>query len=383
MRKTTIVLLILATVLVLAGAIFFVGEMIMLKWDFSKLSTAKYETNTQTITEDFIDIDIKTIGARVTLLPSEDDECSVVCYERKNVKHTVFVLDSKLMIEAKDERKWYDYININFKTPTITLYLPKATYDTLSISTGTGDVTIPKAFSFDKIAVTVSTGNIKNYASATDAVSLNATTGDITVDSLSVGALSLSVSTGHVTVSNVACAGDMTLNVSTGKANLSATTCQTFASEGSTGDISLRDVTIKGDSSIKRSTGDLTMTDVTSTGSITANMTTGKVHLARVTCKNLTSKANTGDITLRDTVATETFSIERSTGDVTFERADAASIYVLTDTGDVKGSLRTPKVFITKTDTGRIDVPDSATGGRCEITTDTGNITMTISDAQS
>ena len=42
------------------------------------------------------------------------------------------------------------------------------------------------------------------------------------------------------------------------------------------------------------------------------------------------------------------------------------------------GSMLTEKVFQVKTETGRIDVPDTITGGRCKISTDTGNILITL-----
>lgn len=61
-----------------------------------------------------------------------------------------------------------------------------------------------------------------------------------------------------------------------------------------------------------------------------------------------------------------------------FNHCDAETIYVNTDTGSVTGTLLTDKVFIIETDTGSVDVPKSITGGRCEITTDTGNIRITI-----
>ena len=77
---------------------------------------------------------------------------------------------------------------------------------------------------------------------------------------------------------------------------------------------------------------------------------------------------------MKNVIATEKFSIKRSTGDVKFDSCDAAEIFVETDTGDVNGSLLTNKVFITKTDTGRINVPNSITGGKCEIITNTGDI---------
>ena len=113
---------------------------------------------------------------------------------------------------------------------------------------------------------------------------------------------------------------------------------------------------------------------------ISIGLSTGKAYLTDIVCKNLTSMGSTGDISLKNVIAAEKISIERSTGDVTFEGSDAAELCITTDTGDVEGSLLTDKVFITKTDTGRINVPNSITGGRCEITTDTGDIKITISD---
>ena len=70
--------------------------------------------------------------------------------------------------------------------------------------------------------------------------------------------------------------------------------------------------------------------------------------------------------------------IERDTGSVRFDGCDGDAIYVETDTGDVTGTLLTDKVFITKTDTGSVDVPKSINGGRCEISTDTGDIRIEI-----
>ena len=57
-----------------------------------------------------------------------------------------------------------------------------------------------------------------------------------------------------------------------------------------------------------------------------------------------------------------------------FDSSDAAEIYVRTSTGDVAGSLLTDKVFMTQTDTGNVGVPQTITGGKCEIHTDTGDI---------
>ena len=319
MDKVTKIWLITAASLVLLGCIILGGSLAMSKWDFKSFSTTKYETNTHEITEDFQSISINIDTTDVTFAVTDGSKCSVVCYEQKNLTHAVSVKDGVLIIELIDSRKWYEHIVIGFETPSITFYLPRGEYDALSVSAHTGDIEIPADFAFRSIDITTSTGEVKNYASALESVKIKATTGNITVEGLSSDSLELSVSTGIIKASDVTCNGNVTVRVSTGEA-----------------------------------------------------------YLNNVTCGNISSTGNTGDIFLKNVMANEKLSIERSTGNVKLERCDAAEIFIKTDTGDVKGTLLSDKVFIVRTDTGRISVPDTVTGGRCEITTDTGNINVSI-----
>ena len=107
-------------------------------------------------------------------------------------------------------------------------------------------------------------------------------------------------------------------------------------------------------------------------------VSTGRVKLVGLACGNLSTDGSTGDVTLKDTVASGAFRIERSTGDVKFDNADAGEINVKTSTGDVTGTLRSEKIFFAESDTGKISVPKSITGGKCEITTETGDIDIEI-----
>lgn len=131
------------------------------------------------------------------------------------------------------------------------------------------------------------------------------------------------------------------------------------------------------DTKIKTSTGDIRLEKL-SAASLDLTVSTGRVTLCDITCDTLTSKGDTGKISMENVIVTEKLSVERSTGDILLEGCDAAEIFIETDTGDVKGSLLSDKVFITKTDTGDITVPDTLSGGRCEITTDTGDIDIYI-----
>ena len=262
-------------------------------------SLSEYETNIHKINEEFDNISIKTDTANIAFVLSDDGMCRVACYEEAKISHSVEVQNGTLTVNVVNNKKWYDYIGVNIDSPKITVYLPKSEYSSLIIEESTGDIEISKDFGFKSIDISLSTGNVKCYASATEAIKIVASTGDIYAESISAGSLDLTVST-------------------------------------------------------------------------------GKVHLSDIMCKNLTSIGDTGDVSLINVIATEKISIERSTGDITFECSDAAELFITTDTGNVKGSLLTNKVFITKTDTGRINVPNSIAGGRCEITTDTGDIKISI-----
>ncbi len=319
MRRSTKFPILIACSAILIGVVIFGGAMSALSWDFTKLSTTKLETSEYEITEDFADISVKANTASITLLPSDGDECRVVCHEDVKEPHTVKVEDGTLKIEVTNKKAWYDHIGINFSSPKITVYLPKAEYGALSVKGSTGAVEIPRELGLKSAEVAVSTGSVKCYATVEDSLNIKATTGDIYLEKISAGSLMLSVSTGRITVSDVRCTGDVSLRVSTGRASITSLRCADFTSAG-----------------------------------------------------------NTGDITLKDVIATGMLTIERSTGDVKFDRCDAAEMSVKTDTGSVTGSLLSEKVFVPKSDTGHVKVPDTKTGGRCEITTDTGNINISL-----
>ena len=126
------------------------------------------------------------------------------------------------------------------------------------------------------------------------------------------------------------------------------------------------------------STGKVAVSNTDCKGDVKVEVSTGKAVLTNIRCKNALSSGDTGDISLNNVIATEKLSVERSTGDVEFDGSDAAEIYIKTTTGKVTGSLLSDKVFITDTATGKVDVPKTVGGGKCEINTSTGNIKITV-----
>ena len=111
---------------------------------------------------------------------------------------------------------------------------------------------------------------------------------------------------------------------------------------------------------------------------MSVKVSTGKATLSDVTCREFISEGSTGSLTLKNVVASGKINVKRSTGDVKFDSSDAAEIAVKTSTGDVTGTLKSEMIFFADTRTGDVDVPRTTTGGKCEISTTTGDIEIKI-----
>ena len=280
MRKKTKCALIVATALTLLGIIILTGVMSMLHWNLKGLSTEKFETNRYEITHAFHSVEIRTGYADVTLRPTLDEKPSVVCHEMQKVKHTVTVEEGVLVIEAEDTRRWYDHIGIHFDAPSVTVYLPQAALSALAVVGTTGNVTVEKELVLESIDVTLTTGSIRFYASATGDIKLSTTTGNLFVED--------------------------------------------------------------------------------------------------VRARNITLSATTGSAMLEDVVAKEALSVTLRTGDVRLDKVDGAELFFKTTTGNVRGSLFSPKTFTASQTTGKVQLPETTGGGKCEIVTTTGSIKIAI-----
>ena len=311
--------MIIAAVLVVVGLVICFAAAAAGHFDPEVLSNKKYETKTYEVNETFIDITVEGVAEKISFKPSDDGKCRVVCLEEEKMKHDVSVKDDMLKVRCVDERDGRGRFSIGTKTPEITVYLPERDYRDLRISSETGDIEVPSDFSFEAISIKAHTADVKCFAGAKDGVGIEVTTGDITLSDIRTGTIMLHATTGRISVRST---------------------------------VAERETLIR--------------------------VTTGKVDLKDLNCLSLTSTGSTGDITMENVIASDNIWIKRDTGDVKFIGCDAPKIYVETDTGDVTGTLLSRKLFITETDTGKVEVPNTQSGGLCEIHTDTGRIKIGI-----
>ena len=308
-----------ALILLVVGALIMVAAMFSMKFDFRRLGTRRTVTNTYTPAGDFEDILIGIDTAELTFLPSEDGKLKVICVEEEGMQHVVAVSDGTLSIQAVDTQRWHEKIGVGGEKTSVTVYLPKKEYASLTLRTDTGDVTVPAGFRFTSVVMTGSTADIDFGASVEESIGIRTSTGHIALSGLRASSLDLTASTGRISVSDSVIEGKVSVQVSTGKVSFTDLSCAE----------------------------------------------------ARVT-------ATTGNVDLTRVLVSEQLRVETDTGDVCFERSDAPEIHVKTNTGDVTGSLLTPKSFEAHTDTGKVKLPRSEPGGRCELESDTGDFEIEI-----
>ena len=281
MATKTKIWLLTAAALILIGGLIFVGVMTALKWDFTKLSTARYVTKDYEITEEFTGVSVESTAAKIQILPSEDETTRVTCLEAEHTPYTVCVRDGILKIEEQNHKKWYQDIGINFGSPKVTVYLSNAVYAELTV---------------------------KN------------TTGAVSVQNISAENMTVTVSTGHVTITEVRCPDTLRIRVTTGDTTLKNVQCGNLWSDGNT--------------------GHLTMEQVEATWKLFAERTTGNVQFSRCDARQISISSTTGDVS-GSWLTPKSYEVRTTTGKVSVPKTDGCvtdtngSCAVKTTTGNI------------------------------------------------
>ncbi len=295
MRELTKIWLIIAALCILVGASVFTAMLANANWDFSNLSTEKFQTQAYTSVSPITDISIDTTTASITLCFTQDDTATVVCKELENAPHSVSFENGNLTVNQQDNRAWYDHIGVHFSAPEITIYLPEKQYGALNINVTTGDIHIPNGFTFRQMNIVATTCDVDLGANVTGSLAVKVTTGDIEITDAAFGSVALITTTGKTELTNV-------------KSDI-------IYSSGSTGDIYLENVIATKNLNITRSTGDVTFKDSdaeaiyieVSTGNVTGSLLTGKIFSVTT---------NTGKISVPENTPGSTCVITSSTGDI-------------------------------------------------------------------
>lgn len=315
MKKSKKAWIAVAVILIATGIVIYVGTLLTVNFDFTRLNTVSFKTNTYNVEEPFTNISVMAAEGDVKLLPSDDGKCRVVCTEGEKIYHSVAVDNNTLTVERFDSRKWYECIGVYWGKMEITVYLPQYEYETLYIKSVSGNITIPEAFTLGK-------AEIKN------------TSGEVSFKSY---------------VKN-----DLSVNTVSGDLHLSGVNSKNVDVQSTSGEIDLQ--------------------EITSAEKISVKTVSGSINLSSINAKTYACKSTSGDIVFSNVIAAEGITVKSVSGNIELLSCDGDTLSIKTTSGDVSGSLLTQKIFITETESGDVDVPNTLSGGKCEIKTVSGNI---------
>jgi DUF4097 and DUF4098 domain-containing protein YvlB len=278
MRTEKKVAIIVATALMLVGISMISVSVSGAGLDYKKLvKTENYEEKTYDISEGFNNIELSIGSNDVIIKKSDDSNAHFTCGENEKIVFEVGVKAGTLTIEEKSVKPWTISFNLDITPIDNVLYLPKDSYDQLSASLGSGDITIDHGFDFSELALKIGSG-------------------DINVSNVKCqNKFSADTSSGRITVAGTTSDGSFYSRTGSGKINLSSCEGVTLEAKTGSGSITVSDCDA---TSINMHTG---------SGDITGTLRTGKkfdVH------------AGSGDVRVPSDSGTDTCTIKTGSGDI-------------------------------------------------------------------
>ncbi len=343
MKKTKKCALFIALVMLIAGAVIFFIAFAVSGFNFKNLSTEKITTQNFEIKEPFQRISISSYEYDLNILKSEDEKCRVIFTGNEKQSLMCDVKDKELVIDLHNTKKWYENIGLTFQfafpdDTGITVYLPEKEYEALSASSYSGGIDIGSGFSFGEANFDTTSGNIKASG--------------MTAQKLDIQSYS-----GKIDISEISASDIINIGTQSGAINAENIKTNNAAIDSHSGKVSLENLIAKGSLSAETQSGNVVLNG--SADSVTVNTYSGRVSFENV-------------------VAETSLSAETQSGNVVFNGCDAGEITVNTYSGGVSGTLLSDKIFVTRTYSGSINVPISSGTEICTISTQSGNINISV-----
>lgn len=178
MKLSTKVALILACVLIVAGAALFFGAANSMGFDLKKASMTPMITKTYDITEGFSSIQVNGAECSINILPSEVDSCKVVLLDSEKIYHGVSVSNGVLTINRWEDRSWLDHFGLYLYPLEVNIYLPQKQLDNIYINVASGSIHIEN-ITCRELNASAASGHIFVWNSYADTVDLKTVSGKI------------------------------------------------------------------------------------------------------------------------------------------------------------------------------------------------------------
>lgn len=289
--------LLLAVILLIVGVLLGIAALCLVDFDFSLLDTTEYVTETYDAVDDFADIQIHADISDIRFAVSDDFNCKVVSRHRDYMEFSAEVKNSVLVIRETDHREWYEQIGIFWgNSGEVTVYLPKGTYHSLFAETDTGDISVPREYTFDSAELHTDTGDIHYKGGVEGDLKVETDTGDVILKGINTpGNITLETDTGDVILEGINTTGNITLETDTGDITLNNVISKKLKIEADTGDVKFNQCDAE---HIKAETD---------TGDVTGSLLSTKIFIV---------DSSTGKVIVPESIGSDKCEIFSSTGDV-------------------------------------------------------------------
>lgn len=230
MKRATKIAVICGSVLLAAGLILFFCGMATEGWDFSSLSTVKYEQREYTAQADVTELAVNINAANIRAEVSEETEKISVSYPVRvdkdgNVLAEMAVTEENGTLSLTEESGGWDIsFDISFESsPVMTVKLPAEAMTEISLCTKAGNISL-SGVQAEQISCVSDTGNITAENIRAEQLALTSDTGNVRVSGANAGGdASFRADTGNVRAENITAGGTLAAETDTGGVTLAGT----------------------------------------------------------------------------------------------------------------------------------------------------------------
>lgn len=304
MKKSKKILITVAVILIAVGIICGFCGIYSLGFNFNEISTSDFVTHTYTVEDDFTNIIIEDAASNINFYKSNDDKCRVLCDEREKVTHTVVSENNTLTVRVKDERNWFERINIGFFVADmrVSVYLPKNKYDSLNAASMSGDIDVANEFTFDNAKVGSISGDVSVKADVKQELNISSTSGDVIINNISATeCINASSVSGEIDLSNVKGKEIFANTISGGVMLADTVASQKLKANSTSGEIDLKRCDAK---------------------NIVLDTVSGEISGTLLSNKQFITETTSGTVNVPQSVSNEECRITTVSGDIYIEIAD-------------------------------------------------------------
>ena len=222
MKTAKKVWLIVAGSLVFVGLALSVGAFASVGFDVHKLGTVSFTEKQSVIEEPFRNIRVEAVESDVEFVLSKDGSCKVSCVEREDVSCTVSVEDETLVVKEEKQNRFVE-IGIYTQQMKTTVYLPQDTYETLSVQSASGNISIPASLSFAQVSMESTSGNVESEAAVEKKLFMRTVSGDVLAGQSSPLEVTAISTSGNVSLSSMTIRDTATIKTTSGNMNIKKT----------------------------------------------------------------------------------------------------------------------------------------------------------------